>query len=170
MQHPRLAAFGWEVRAGEARTLQASLPPNPEVGIEVENFAGSGALRGFRGTEITIHLSQLIELAGKRQKRTRVAALERDLVAWDYEATRIDVLTQVTQAFVEVLSAQERLRLQPGAGAPGRASAPHCGGAGQGWQGVARGRDQSPGGVVHQSHCRWSAPNASWTRRGSVWW
>ncbi len=111
LQHPRLAAFGWEVRAGEARTLQASLPPNPELGIEVENFAGSGELRGFRSAEITIHLSQLIELAGKRQKRTRVAALERDLVAWDYEATRIDVLTQVTQAFVEVLSAQERLRL-----------------------------------------------------------
>ncbi|MGE3539166.1 MAG: TolC family protein [Candidatus Tectimicrobiota bacterium] len=111
LQHPRLAAFGWEVRAGEARTLQASLPPNPEVGIEVEDFAGTGALRSFRGTEITIHLSQRIELAGKRQKRTRVAALERDLVAWDYEAARIAVLTQVTQAFIEVLSAQERLRL-----------------------------------------------------------
>src|SRR5262249_29133059 len=111
LQHPRLAAFGWEVRAGEARTLQASLPPNPELGIEVENFAGSGALRGFQSAEITIHLSQLIELAGKRQKRTRVAALERDLVAWDYEATRIEVLTQVTQAFVEVLSIQQRLRL-----------------------------------------------------------
>ena len=111
LQHPRLAAFGWEVRAGEARTLQASLPPNPEGEIEVEDFAGSGELQGFRGTEITIHLRQLIELAGKRQKRTRAAALERDLVAWDYEAARIEVLTQVTQAFVEVLSAQERLRL-----------------------------------------------------------
>ena len=111
LHNPRLAAFGWEVRAGEARTLQASLPPNPEVGLEVENFAGSGEFRGFRGVEITIHLNQLIELAGKRQKRTRVAALERDLTAWEYEATRIEVLTQVTQAFVEVLSAQERLRL-----------------------------------------------------------
>jgi cobalt-zinc-cadmium efflux system outer membrane protein len=111
LQHPKLAAFGWEVRAGEARTLQASLPPNPEFGVEVENFAGSGALRGFQSAEITIHLSQVIELAGKRQKRTRVAALERDLAAWDYEATRIEVLTQVTQAFVEVLSAQQRLRL-----------------------------------------------------------
>jgi len=54
LQHPRLAAFGWEVRAGEARTLQASLPPNPELGIEVEDFAGSGALQGLRGTEITV--------------------------------------------------------------------------------------------------------------------
>jgi cobalt-zinc-cadmium efflux system outer membrane protein len=111
LQHPQLAAFGWEVRAGEARTLQASLPPNPEVELEVEDFAGSGALQGFQSAEITIHLSQLIELAGKRQKRTRAAALERDLVTWDYEAARVEVLTQVTQAFVEVLSAQQRLNL-----------------------------------------------------------
>jgi cobalt-zinc-cadmium efflux system outer membrane protein len=112
VQHnPKLAAFGWEVRAGEARTLQAGLPPNPEIEIEVENFAGSGAFQGFQSAEITIHLSQLLELAGKRGKRMRVAALERDLTAWDYEAARLDVLTQVTQAFVEVLSTQERLAL-----------------------------------------------------------
>jgi outer membrane protein, heavy metal efflux system len=113
MQHnPQLASFGWEVRAGEARTRQAGLPPNPELEIEVEDFAGSGELQGFQSTEITIHLSQLIELAGKRRKRARLAAFERDLAAWDYEATRLDVLTEVTQAFVEVLSAQERVALQ----------------------------------------------------------
>lgn len=112
LHNPKLATFAWEVRAGEARTLQASLPPNPEAGIEVENFAGSGELRSFDSAEITIHLSQLIELAGKRRKRTHVAALERDLTAWDYETTRVDVLTQVTQAFVAVLSAQENVRLQ----------------------------------------------------------
>lgn len=111
LHNPKLAAFAWEVRAGEARTLQAGLPPNPEFGLEVEDFAGSGEVRGFQGTEITVRLSQVIELASKRLKRARVAALERDLVAWDYEATRVDVLTQVTQAFVEVLSAQERLAL-----------------------------------------------------------
>jgi cobalt-zinc-cadmium efflux system outer membrane protein len=112
LHNPKLATFAWEVRAGEARTLQASLSPNPQAGIEVENFAGSGELRGFDSAEITIHLSQLIELAGKRRKRTRVAAIERDLTAWDYETTRVDVLTQVTQAFVGVLSAQENVRLQ----------------------------------------------------------
>ncbi len=109
MQNPELAGFAWDVRAGEARILQAGLPPNPEFGVELENFAGSGEFRRFDATEITIHLSQTIELAGKRLKRTRVAALERDLAAWDYETTRLDVLTQVTQAFVDVLSAQERL-------------------------------------------------------------
>jgi cobalt-zinc-cadmium efflux system outer membrane protein len=47
LQNPRLAAFGWEVRAREAQILQAGLLPNPEVDVEVENFAGSGALRNF---------------------------------------------------------------------------------------------------------------------------
>jgi cobalt-zinc-cadmium efflux system outer membrane protein len=109
MHNPELAAFTWEVRAMEARTLQAGLAPNPEIGVEFEDFAGSGDLQGINGAEVTVALSQVIELAGKRQKRTRVAALERDLTAWDYEATRLDVLTRVTQAFVAVLSAQERL-------------------------------------------------------------
>jgi cobalt-zinc-cadmium efflux system outer membrane protein len=109
MQNPDLAAFAWVVRAGEARTLQAGLPPNPEAGVEVENVAGSGEFRDFDGAEVTLSLSQVIELAGKRRKRTHVAALERDLAAWDYETVRLDVLTQVTQAFVDVLSAQERL-------------------------------------------------------------
>jgi len=112
LQNPEFAASGWEVRAGEARTLQAGLPPNPELSLTVEDFAGSGELRGFSSTEITIQLSQVIELAGKRLKRARVAALERDLAAWDYEVKRLDVLTQVSQAFVDVLSAQEQLALQ----------------------------------------------------------
>ncbi|HEY7489494.1 MAG TPA: hypothetical protein VIH59_00065 [Candidatus Tectomicrobia bacterium] len=49
-------------------------------------------MRGFSGTEFTIQLSQVIELTGKRLKRARVAALERDLTAWDYEAKRLDIL------------------------------------------------------------------------------
>jgi cobalt-zinc-cadmium efflux system outer membrane protein len=109
MQNPDLAAFAWEVRAGEARTLQAGLPPNPGVGVEVENVAGSGDFQGVDGAEVTVGLSQVIELAGKRRKRTHVAALERDLAAWDYETARLDVLTQVAQAFADVLRVQERL-------------------------------------------------------------
>ncbi|MGH7825398.1 MAG: TolC family protein [Candidatus Binatia bacterium] len=109
MQNPELAAFAWEVRAGEARTLQAGLIPNPEIGVEVENFAGSRELRGFRGSETTVQFSQLIELGGKRLKRRRVAGLERDLAAWDYETKRLDVFTRVAQSFVQVLSDQERV-------------------------------------------------------------
>jgi cobalt-zinc-cadmium efflux system outer membrane protein len=111
LQNPELASVAWEVRAGEARTLQAGLVPNPEFEVEVENFSGSGEFRGFDAAETTIALSQVIELGGKRLRRVRVAALERDLAAWDYEAKRIDVFTATTKAFVDVLSAQQQLAL-----------------------------------------------------------
>jgi outer membrane protein, heavy metal efflux system len=111
LRNPELASAAWEVRAGEARTLQAGLLPNPEVGVEVENFAGSGEFRGVDAAETTVALGQVIELGGKRLRRARVAALERDLAAWDYEATRLDVFTATTKAFVEVVSAQAQLAL-----------------------------------------------------------
>jgi len=109
LQNPELSAFAWEVRAAEARTLQAGLRPNPELGLDVENLAGTGAFRGGRSAETTLRLSQVIELGGKRSRRLRVAALEHDLAAWDYEKKRINVLTAVAQAFVKGLRAQERL-------------------------------------------------------------
>lgn len=112
MNNPELKAFSWEVRAGEARTLQASLLPNPELELEMEEFYGSGDLSGFEAAGTTIQLSQLIELGGKRPKRRRVAELERDLAGWDYEAKRIEVFTEVTRAFVEVLAGQERLNMR----------------------------------------------------------
>ena len=110
-RNPELEAFSWEVRAREARTLQAGLRPNPEIGLEVENFAGSGATRSFDSSETTLALAQLIETAGKRAKRRRVAELEEKLAGWDYEARRIEVFARVTQGFVSVLAAQEQLAL-----------------------------------------------------------
>ena len=56
-------------------------------------------------------MSQLIELGAKRLKRTRLAAIERDLAAWDYETKRIDVFTDVAKAFVQVLATREQLAL-----------------------------------------------------------
>ncbi len=111
LHNPDLRAFAWEVRAREAHMLQAGLPPNPEVGGEVENFNGSGSLDGFDAAEVTFGLSQLVELGGDRQRRKQVAAGERNLAGWDYETIRVDVLTETTQSFAAVLAAQERLNL-----------------------------------------------------------
>lgn len=111
LHSPELATASWTVRVKEAETLQAGLFPNPELELEIEEFAGSGERKGFDSAESTLQLSQLIELGGKRSKRQRLAGLERDLAAWDYEAKRLDVLTETAKAFIEVLGAQERLAL-----------------------------------------------------------
>lgn len=108
---PRLAAFSWEVRARDARTLQAGLLPNPSVSVEAEDVGGSGNRQGFEQAQTTISLAQLIELGGKRAKRRRLAALERDVAGWDYEVQRVDVLTGVAKRFVNVLALQARIDL-----------------------------------------------------------
>lgn len=109
--NPELASFSWDVRAKEAKSLQASLLPNPEIEFEVEEFGGTGERSGFDAAETSIQLSQLVELAGKRAKRTKLATLERDLAGWDYESKRLEVLTETTKAFVDVLAGQEHLIL-----------------------------------------------------------
>ncbi len=111
MKNPDLAAFSWEVRALDARALQAGLLPNPELVLEIENFAGTGEASAFDIAESTISLGQLILPAGKRGKRQRVAGFDRDLAGWDYESKRMDIFTEVTKTFVGVLAAQERVTL-----------------------------------------------------------
>lgn len=109
--NPDLKAFPYQLRAAEARSLQAGLLPNPTIGVEVEEFAGSGSRSGFDAAETTVTLGQLIELGGKRQKRLRLVALESDLAELSYDSKRLDVLRDVTVAFFGVLAAQERLAL-----------------------------------------------------------
>ena len=117
LHSPELAAFAWETRAREARILQAGRPPNPVVGVVAEDIGASSTRNGAVGNEqlvqpqTTVQLSQVIELGGKRAARQNLATRTRDLAAWDYEAARIDVLTAVTHAFIDVLAAQEMVRL-----------------------------------------------------------
>lgn len=109
--NPDLKVFSFEMRAAEARTLQAGLRPNPELEVEIEEIGGSGERSGFDSAETTIQLGQLIELGDKRDKRVHVASLDQQRMRWDYESARLDVMLEVTQAYVAVLAAQERVAL-----------------------------------------------------------
>lgn len=109
--NPDLAARSYEIRAREAEVLQARRRPAPILFAEVEDVAGSGDFRGADEAQSTLLLGQLVELGGKRTARARLAAAEQELAGWDYEAERIAVFTDTADAFVEVLAAQERLRL-----------------------------------------------------------
>lgn len=109
--NPQLKAFSLDVQASHAKRLQASLSPNPQLNVAMEDVGGSGQRSGFDSAETTVQLSQKIEMAQKRSKRTRLATLKKDLAQWDYQAKRLDVTRQVTGAFIDVLAAQERLAL-----------------------------------------------------------
>ncbi len=108
---PELAGDAYDVRIAEARALQASLVPNPVGGVMVENFAGSGPFDGSDNAMTTLRISQLIELAGKREKRTAVARGEAALAGWDYETQRLALLVTTASRFIDVLANQRRLEL-----------------------------------------------------------
>jgi cobalt-zinc-cadmium efflux system outer membrane protein len=110
-RNPGLSVFPYELRAADARRFQAGLRPNPELGIEIEEFGGRDGRSGFDAAETTVQIGQPIELAAKRAKRARVASLDRELVQWGYESARLDVIREVTRSFAGLLAAQERLAL-----------------------------------------------------------
>lgn len=109
LHNPELRAAAWEPRLAEAARLQAGLSPNPEVGVEFENFAGSGALSGTDALETTLLLSQLIELGGKRDLRIELAESAWTVSALDYETERLDVVTETAARFVRVLELQQQV-------------------------------------------------------------
>jgi cobalt-zinc-cadmium efflux system outer membrane protein len=111
VQNPQLKVFSLERRAREARLLQSGLYPNPKLEVEIENIAGSGSFSGFNRSETTIRLSQLVELGGKRAARIQASTYSRDLSSWDYETARIDVLTQASKAFADLLKAQRQVAM-----------------------------------------------------------
>ena len=111
LHNPELKVFSLEMRAAQARELQAGLWPNPELEVEIENVGGTGNLNGFNGAETTIWLGQLIELGDKSQKRKKVASLQKELADWDYERKRLEIFSEATKAFIAVLETQQKLQL-----------------------------------------------------------
>lgn len=98
--------------AADGRIEQAGLRRNPTVEVKAENFLGSGDASGVDGAEITVGISQVLETAGKREKRVAVARRDRELLAWERE-TRLALLAgTVREAFVGILLAEEKRALR----------------------------------------------------------
>jgi cobalt-zinc-cadmium efflux system outer membrane protein len=103
---PVLSSFSWDIRAAEARIIQAKLVPNPEVSFEGEDFT-----RADESMQNTLEFSQLIELGGKRNSRIREAQLDREGTEWDYQEKRLEVLKLTSLAFIDALTAQRNVQL-----------------------------------------------------------
>jgi len=108
---PRLAAYSTDIRVAEARGMQAARWPNPELGVEVENFGGSGRFSGIDSAETTVSLAQTFPLGGDIARRREVAQARTRLANWQYESARLAVLLEATQRFVDALAADRRLEL-----------------------------------------------------------
>jgi cobalt-zinc-cadmium efflux system outer membrane protein len=104
---PKLEAAASGIAAAAGSERQAGLYPNPQASLQVENFGGSGPLRGFRSTETTAGVSQLIEMGGKRDARKSVALANRKTAETDATTARLDLARDVTIAYADALATQD---------------------------------------------------------------
>lgn len=107
-QSPRVTQVKAQADAAEARARQAGVSPNPELSLELENFAGSGAFQGLRSTEATLAVSQRLELGGKRSARMEVARAERDFAFIAYKAALADLDRDIRVAHAELRADEDR--------------------------------------------------------------
>lgn len=105
---PRLAEARARLEAAEARARQAGVGPNPELGLTVENFGGTGPYRSFRATETTLEISQRLEFGGKRRARVAVARAERDAAVVGLIRAQADLARDVREAHATLRAAADR--------------------------------------------------------------
>ena len=109
--NPDLAAYQYVLKAQDGRITQAGFTPNPTLTSTLENVLGTGENKGLSAAELTIGLSQLIELGGLRDKRVAVAQIERESLDVQGHIGRLDVLAETARRFVSLASQQEEHRL-----------------------------------------------------------
>ncbi|MEI9996891.1 MAG: TolC family protein [Rhizomicrobium sp.] len=108
---PRLDAARAGVAAAAGTELQSHLLPNPELSVEAENIIGTGPYRGLSGSEFTYGVAQLIELGGKRDARQQAAAANRRAAETELSAAQLDLVRDVTLAYMDAVAAEEGVRL-----------------------------------------------------------
>lgn len=109
-QNPIVQSYHARYIGAEGNRVQRALLPNPEASLDIENFAGDKGRSGVDGAELTLGITQKIEMAGKRSHRVRVADLEKQQLEQEAMASIQSVLAQTDQAFSNIAIARRQLR------------------------------------------------------------
>jgi cobalt-zinc-cadmium efflux system outer membrane protein len=83
------------------------LKPQWSVDLQVEDFAGTGAVSGFDAAETTLRLSRIFQSSDIRTGRMSVASALESQVQNDLEVERLDLMTLLARRFLVVVRQQE---------------------------------------------------------------
>lgn len=106
--NPELTVARHRISAHDAHREQASVLPNPELGLQIENAGGRGDNQGFESAEATISLGWAIE-PGTRRERTNVAQARSTHSRFERDVVRVDVAAETAQRFLTCLQSQAHL-------------------------------------------------------------
>lgn len=102
---PQVRRAALETQARQAEVDQAGRRLNPVIGVEFENFAGSGALSGFDQSETTVSFAQTLELGKKRRLRRAAASANAVLANAQCDVTLRQVQLEAAILFYELEAA-----------------------------------------------------------------
>src|SRR5690349_6667635 len=102
---PRLAEPDALVAQARGLAEQAAARPNPVLGVEVENFSGSGPYGGLGFAETTASLQQTLELGGKRAARIEAGRAGVTAAQARGGLARVEFAAQLAVAYAEAEAA-----------------------------------------------------------------
>jgi cobalt-zinc-cadmium efflux system outer membrane protein len=102
--NPTLRSTMASIGIADAAKLQAGLLVNPELSVLREGMDRENRTQ-------TVQIAQRIELGGKRSARVDVAERERQVALQDVAVAAAQLRAEVTTAYFEALTAEERLEL-----------------------------------------------------------
>lgn len=105
---PVVSAARAEVAAAEARVRQAGYRSNPELSLQVENFGGTGVMKGLQSTQTTVALNQRLDLGGRRSARVRLAGAQLRIQQLRLAIAQADLAQSVREQFAKAVAARER--------------------------------------------------------------
>jgi cobalt-zinc-cadmium efflux system outer membrane protein len=108
--NPGLISFGYQLEAQQGRVTQSQVKPAPELGLQVENFLGSGIYEDADGVEATLSLGWVLE-RGKREHYIEASRAGVSTLEAQAEIVRLDAIALTARLFLDNLEFQERLTL-----------------------------------------------------------
>lgn len=108
---PRLAEARAEIARAEGLARQARAIPNPTIGVEVENFSGSGPFKGLDLSETTASIEQTLELGGKRSARVAVGRAEVQAVRARAARIQGEYAFDLAAGYADAEASERRLQL-----------------------------------------------------------
>lgn len=103
---PNVAAGSARRQSAEAAIVQADTRPQDKVGVELEDFAGTGSYSIYERSQATTWYERTWENGGKRAARVDAARSAVDVVEGRNRLRLLDLLAQVQGAWVEAQAAE----------------------------------------------------------------
>lgn len=99
------------LEAAEARLRQAGVRANPELALRADGVLGGKPYAGWGEAEISLDLTQNLELGGRRGARVDVARAEVGVSALRREQAGIDTVARLALTYAEAEAAERRFAL-----------------------------------------------------------